>query len=94
MSLYTAENPVFASFSFYAAVLGIKTLMMAFLTGRQRLAKGVSEIILPYYLKLLLFIIIILQAFANAEDTILDAKKGKIKTDEDVERVRRYEITI
>ena len=68
MSLYTAENPVFASFSFYAALLGeylwktnkewigqlfkfvmsgVKTLMMAFLTARQRFAKRVSAGLIP-----------------------------------------------
>lgn len=43
MSLYTSENPVFVSFSFYAALLGVKTLSMAFLTARQRFRKLVSQ---------------------------------------------------
>lgn len=43
MSLYTSENPVFATFSFYAALLGAKTLTMAFLTARQRYSKRVSN---------------------------------------------------
>ncbi|XP_046653714.1 microsomal glutathione S-transferase 1-like [Daphnia pulicaria] len=67
MSLYTSDNPVFASFSFYAALLGAKTLLMALLTARQRLSK---------------------MAFANPEDAKMN-KGGKIKTDDDVERVRR-----
>uniref|UniRef100_A0A0P5UUH3 Microsomal glutathione S-transferase 1 n=3 Tax=Daphnia magna TaxID=35525 RepID=A0A0P5UUH3_9CRUS len=66
MSLYTSDNPVFATFSFYAALMGAKTLFMAFLTARQRYRK---------------------MAFANPEDAKLN--KGKTKTDDDVERVRR-----
>ena len=46
MSLYTSDNPVFASFSFYAALLGVKTLGMALLTARQRFRKKVSHPIL------------------------------------------------
>lgn len=43
MSLYTSDNPVFATFSFYAALMGAKTLFMAFLTARQRYRKMVSN---------------------------------------------------
>jgi len=41
-SLYSIENPVYASFCFYAAVLTLKTLCMAFLTGFNRISKRVS----------------------------------------------------
>nr|QST14970.1 mGST1 protein [Diaphanosoma celebensis] len=60
-SLYTLSNPVFAAYCFYGALLCLKTLLMAPLTGRLRIIK---------------------KAFANPED-------GKVKTDDDVERVRR-----
>lgn len=46
-SLYTLENPVFANYSFYAALVGLKMLLMAFLTVIQRLRKRVSFI--PFY---------------------------------------------
>jgi glutathione S-transferase len=42
MSLYSSDNPVFASFCFYGALLGAKTLSMAFLTAKQRFAKKVT----------------------------------------------------
>jgi hypothetical protein len=50
-ALLTADNPVFACFSFYAALLCAKTLLMALLTARQRLAKKVYHHI--YALKLM-----------------------------------------
>lgn len=40
-AVYSADNPVFAAFSFYAALLAAKMLAMAFLTGRQRMSKRV-----------------------------------------------------
>ncbi|EFX71231.1 hypothetical protein DAPPUDRAFT_231548 [Daphnia pulex] len=67
MSLYTSHNPVFATFSFYAALLIIKTLFVAFLTGWTRFRK---------------------HAFQNPEDCN-KMNRGKVKIDEDVERVRR-----
>ncbi|XP_046653715.1 microsomal glutathione S-transferase 1-like [Daphnia pulicaria] len=67
MSLYTSHNPVFATFSFYAAMLIIKTLFVAFLTGWTRFRK---------------------HAFQNPEDCN-KMNRGKVKIDEDVERVRR-----
>ena len=40
-SLYTADNPVYTGFCFYGALLCLKVLMMAALTGRQRFRKRV-----------------------------------------------------
>lgn len=89
MSLYTSDNPVFASFSFYAALLGAKTLLMALLTARQRLRKSVSLIFISNLLTYQLTVYLkYLKAFANPEDAKMN-KGGKIKTDDDVERVRR-----
>ena len=34
MSLYTLENPVFANFAFYAALVGLKMLLMAFVRNK------------------------------------------------------------
>ena len=88
MSLYTSDNPVFATFSFYAALLGAKTLCMAFLTGRQRFRKMVSLLFVSNFLTYQLTVHLqYLKAFANPEDAKMN--KGKIKTDDDVERVRR-----
>ena len=47
MSLNSSDNPVFSCFSFYAALLGAKTLSMAFLTAKQRFAKKVTLNINP-----------------------------------------------
>nr|QST14973.1 mGST1-like protein 3 [Diaphanosoma celebensis] len=66
-SLYSPENPVFASFCFYAAFLCCKMFFMAVLVGWQRYVK---------------------RAFANPEDTT-KLPGAKIRTDEDVERLRR-----
>ena len=41
-NFYTADNPVFASFCFYAALMALKTLLMSFLTGLHRYTKKVS----------------------------------------------------
>jgi len=38
-SLYHADNPVYASFCFYSALVSLKMLLMALLTARQRIAK-------------------------------------------------------
>merc|ERR1712137_1321100 len=38
-NLYTTDNPVFASFCFYAALVALKMLMMSFLTAYHRLTK-------------------------------------------------------
>jgi len=40
-NLYSADNPVFASFCFYAAVIAVKMLLMSFLTAYHRLTKNV-----------------------------------------------------
>ena len=40
-SLYHADNPVYASFCFYSALVSLKMLLMALLTARQRIAKKV-----------------------------------------------------
>jgi len=40
-NFYTADNPVFASFCFYAALMALKTLLMSFLTGLHRYTKKV-----------------------------------------------------
>nr|QST14971.1 mGST1-like protein [Diaphanosoma celebensis] len=38
-SLYTSENPVFAAFCFYGAILCLKMIAIAVLTGRMRFRK-------------------------------------------------------
>jgi glutathione S-transferase len=95
MSLYTSDNPVFASFSFYAALLGVKTLGMALLTARKRFRKKVSHPIqysfsIDYWHQLITLVHLksFDKAFANPEDAKMN-KTLKTKTDEDVERVRR-----
>merc|ERR550517_694970 len=40
-NLYTTDNPVFASFCFYAALVALKMLMMSFLTAYHRLTKNI-----------------------------------------------------
>ena len=40
-ALYTTDNEVFTCFSFYAALLAAKMLIMSFLTARQRFRKHV-----------------------------------------------------
>ena len=42
-NLYSADNPVFASFCFYAAVIAVKMLLMSFLTAYHRLTKNVKK---------------------------------------------------
>ncbi|XP_014249158.1 microsomal glutathione S-transferase 1-like [Cimex lectularius] len=39
MSLFTTENPVFAGYAFYSALLAFKMLLLALLTGYQRFRK-------------------------------------------------------
>jgi len=40
--LFSLSNPVFASYAFYGAVVILKMLALAPLTGAKRMAKGVS----------------------------------------------------
>nr|AFJ75811.1 glutathione s-transferase M1 [Sogatella furcifera] len=40
-NLYTTDNPVFSAYLFYCAILVLKVLLMAPLTGRHRFAKRI-----------------------------------------------------
>lgn len=56
-SLYSIDNPVFASFCFYAAVLTLKTLFMAFLTGFTRVTKLVSSLFIVQFIEPFFYLI-------------------------------------
>lgn len=87
--LYTLENPVFVNFSFYAALIGLKMLLMSFLTSVHRYRKKVSSKFLSViYFAYLIRYLFFFKAFINPEDARL-AQTEQLKTDEDVERVRR-----
>ena len=81
------DDEVFASFAFYGAILALKMVIMAPLTARHRVKKGVSynnftstkvKRINEFY-----------QVYANPEDASQFKAKKVITDDGDVERVRR-----
>ncbi|XP_055383087.1 microsomal glutathione S-transferase 1 isoform X1 [Condylostylus longicornis] len=88
VDLLSFENPIFKSYVFWSAVLIIKMLLMAPLTGFHRFRTQTyinkEDLIVYDWLKC----IPLINSFANPED--LPSKKLKVKFDEpSVERVRR-----
>lgn len=89
-TLLTGENPVFAAYVTWIFILALKMMLMSILTGifRFKNAVSVAQLAFTFHLNTsITWLIILLKAVANPEDAMKPTME--VKTDEEVERVRR-----